>query len=375
MNAPRRRLFARLALLFCALGDAACQYDIDKIYKHQPIEKPDEVPAHLIDLWTDEQLSEECKTCARRECAVENTTCRDDPQCLAFTTCVAKADNPAAQNDCRAEHTAWLREEITLRDVGGPYHTCVFLNECATPCDSRKQLSCTRDFDWPLVSDTSVGLHLRLVDGLASNKPAAGVRVRACQSENALSCLPLSDWVTSDEDGVVDLDVRLQLGQFHGYLELEGGGLYPTLLRFGWPIAREMTTNITVVDNGTATLLVEGVLPPVPTPASVTKERGFLQTRMFGCTGIPGKDVSFQCDGADQYTQDWYTVGQEPYPNFDVRVTGDRGAGGIINVVPGRRLITTLHEGEVISKFSAPVRAGYMTILFIFPGDNSMLSQ
>lgn len=370
MNAPRPGLVATFGLL-CSLAQTGCQYDIDKIYKHAAVDKPAELPADLIDLWTD-RLSADCKECARRECGADNTSCRNDAECAALTVCMSKADNPAAQNDCRAEHTDWLREDILLRDVGGPYHSCVFLNRCATPCDSRAQLDCAGKYDWPTTSEPSVALHLRLVEGLASN-PAADVKVRACQSENSLSCVALTDWVTTDGDGAVDLDVKLQFGAFQGYLELEGGSLYPTLLRFGWPIARDMTTNITVVSNANATLLVDGVVPPVPTPAEITKARGFLQTRMFGCNGIPTKDVSFETDGADQYTQDWYTVGKEIFPNFEVGVTGDRGAGGVINVPAGRRNITAKRERDVVSKFSAPVRAGYMTIVFVLPGDSSML--
>jgi hypothetical protein len=273
------------------------------------------------------------------------------------------------RNTCRADHTEWLREDIRGRDVGGPYHTCVFLNECASQCESQRDLSCADSgYEWPKASGDSIWLHLQLLEGLESN-PAPGVRVRACKSLNAAECDPASSgWATTDEKGVVDLEVTLQLGTFVGYLELEGGGLYPTLMRFGWPIARDMTTKVTVVSDGNARFLLNSVSPPTPTPPAITMARGFLQARAFACNGIPGVDVTFSTDAADQYTQDWYTSGQDIFPSFVLEGTTELGAGGITAVVPGRRQVFATHGGDEIASFSAPVRPGYMTIVFMFPG-------
>jgi hypothetical protein len=352
------------AVLGLSLFPVGCSYDLDKIYKHTP--GPDVLPADLIDLWKDPAISDACRECAKNLCGNENSACHDDEQCVALTQCVANAVDPAAQNDCRAEHVDWLRESIAARDIGGPYQQCVFLNKCTNECEGRTQLACTKDYAWPTqLGGDKVALHLRFVEGLAG-KPQTGMTVRACQQENPLVCLPLTDRQEVNKDGTVDLEVGLSLGSFSGYLELEGGGLYPTLLRFGWPILREMVTNVTVVSrNSVEPLLNSSVY-------NVDPKLGLLQLRVFGCSGLPTRDVSFTVDSATKETAAWYTEGTDISPNFMVTGTGDRGAGGIINVAPGARLIhASAGKTEIVRNVRVPVREGYMTIVILVPDDST----
>ena len=347
------------------IAQGSCSYDIDKIYKHTP--GPQALPADLIDLWKEPALTDECRACAKSECFDENLDCRDDPECVALTQCVAKAKDPAAQNDCRAEHVEWLREAIAERDIGGPYQQCVFLNKCSAACEARTQLACTGKYAWPTkLGGGSVKLHLRFVEGLRG-RAQAGVRVRACQQEDPENCLALTDWATTDSNGVIELEVGLALGSFAGYLELEGGMLYPTLLRFGWPVTAELVTNITVVSSGS--------IEPLLNSSTFTVDRGLglLQMRVFGCNGVSTRDVGFTVDAAGPNTKAWYTVGNDIAPDFDVSTTGDRGAGGIINVTPGaRRLSAETSDGaEVVRNLRVPVRGGYMTIVMVAPDDST----
>jgi hypothetical protein len=353
------------ALLLGVLAvQAGCSYDIDKLYEHTP--GPDTLPADLIDLWKAPLISDECRECAKSECIEENLDCLDDPSCVELTQCVAKAVDPAAQNDCRAEHAEWLMQSIAARDIGGPYQQCVFLNKCTSECEGRTQLACTNDYAWPTrLGGGTVALHLRFVEGL-SGKPSQGVRVRACQQEDALKCLPLTDWQTVSKDGVADIEVGLSLGAFSGYLELDGGDLYPSLLRFGWPILRELVTNVTVVSRGSVEPLLNSSV------VNVDPSLGLLQLRAFGCTGLPTRGVSFSVDSPTKETAVWYTAGTDIAPNFMVDVTGDRGAGGIINVAPGARSISATSDGEEIARnVRAPVRTGYMTIVYVVPDDST----
>jgi hypothetical protein len=355
------RVFALLGTLSLA---ASCSYDLEKIYKHEA--GPAAVPDDLIDFWKAPLISDECRACAKNLCVNENADCHDDPECLALTQCVAEAKDPSAQNDCRAEHVEWLSESIAARDIGGPYQQCVFLNKCTTECEGRTQLSCLRNYTWPTeLGGSTVALHLRFVEGLAG-KPQQGMRVRACQQQDPANCLALTDWQTVSKDGVVDLEVSLSLGSFSGYLELEGGGLYPSLLRFAWPILRELVTNVTVVSQGSVDPLLNSSV------VNVDPNLGLLQLRMFGCTGLPTRDVSFSVDKPGKETAAWYTAGTDISPNFMVDATGDRGAGGIINVAPGARQVSAMSGSTKIARsVAAPVRAGYMTIVFVVPDDST----
>jgi hypothetical protein len=366
------RALARLAAgLALSLPASACRYDIDKIYTYAEDQTrdggQDASPSDLIDLWEEGSLSDECVACAKDKCSDVNVACREDAECAALTRCVSQARNPADQYDCRAEHVEWLAQSIQERDIGGPYQQCVFLNACGNECDSHAQLECTRQFDWPMTDPgVRIPVHLRFVEGLDAI-PVAGLAVRACRAEDSERCQPTSapEHLT-DDDGVVHLEVAPSLGGFQGYFELSGSGIYPTLLRFGWPIARELVTNVVVVSTQNVNLLVYS------SGADVDDERGLVQLRAFGCNGITARGVSFAVEGADEKTAFWYTTGPDLYPVFTATATADRGAGGIINVPPGRRPMTASYEDALMASLSAPVRAGHMTIVVLLPGDSSL---
>lgn len=350
----------------------ACTYDIDKIFEYGA--EPEDggadadageppLPADLIELWPAGSVSEACIACAKDKCASVNASCRGDESCAALTRCVAQAENPADQYDCRADHVDWLAESIQERDIGGPYQQCVFLSSCADACEAHAQLACTKQFNWPMVQGgETIPLHLRFVEGLNS-KPVAGLTVRACPPEFTNECRALGEAAyTTDEDGVVHLEVVAALGSFQGYLELTGAGIYPTLLRFGWPIARELVTNVAVISSANVNGLV------FSSGIELDADRGLLQLRAFGCNGITAREIAFSVAGGDERSRTWYTVGQDLAPVFSATVTADRGAGGIINVPEGRRQVTATHGEDVITSLSAPVRAGHMTIVVMLPG-------
>lgn len=369
------RVSSRSALV-CALSGlglvlASCQYDLDKPFEHTP---PDAgLPSDLIELWKTSAsavlppLSDACTACAREKCAVESADCLGDQECLALTRCVAKAQNPAEQLDCRAEHLPWLSESIQERDTGGPYQQCVFVTKCTAECDARAQLACKGTFSWATTLAPTVKARLRFVPALASGS-TAGIRVRICQSENPLECRTTSPTATSDANGEVDLDLPVTLGAFQGYLELEGGGQYPSMLKFGWPVARDMATVITVVDDFSARALGGAATVKVDNIAF-----GQIQARMFGCTGVPTRGVTVSLEGGDATNKTWYTSGfEQPFPDFTLTETGVRGASGIVNVPPGNARVIATRNGERIASVRAPVRAGYMTIVIVNPGDSSI---
>jgi hypothetical protein len=366
-----RTHLSRCRLVGAWLCFAGCTYDLDKVFSYTGEDAgaqdagPTPLPDDLIDLWPAGALSDECIACAKDKCGEVNTICREDAECADFTRCIAAGENPVDQYDCRADHVNWLSHSIAERDIGGPYQQCVLLSRCGSECDSHNQLACTKHYNWP-TTDVAVPLHLRFVEGLNSD-PVAGLKVRACRAEDTAQCLPADGpTYTTDDDGVVHLEVQPSLGSFQGYLELTGAGMYPTLLRFGWPIARELVTNTVVVSAQNVNLLVAS------TGATIAPDRGLLQLRAFGCNGISMRDISFAVSPADAQASTWYTVGQDPFPNFEVTSTADRGAGGISNVQAGRRRVTASRDGELISSLSAPVRGGYMTIVVFLPGDSSL---
>jgi hypothetical protein len=359
---------AALGVALSAIGAAGCQYDYDKLYADGSGSST--VPENLVDLWRAESFaSDACRACARAKCGDDNTACQDDPECLALTTCVAASADPANLNYCRAQHADWLRDDIVDRDLGGPYYQCVFRDQCDAECGAHEAFACLDDFSWPASSDRSFPFTLRLSDAL-TGRPSVGVTVRACQAEAPGACQQLGEAQVSDAQGVVTLDLEAtgnQFRSFQGYLELDGGGLYPTLLRLGWPVTREGVANVTVIDQNS----VELSIAIAPGGRRLEEDSGLLQLRAFGCMGVGVGGVSFDVDdnAEDELSEAWYTEGTETLPSFTAIQTSQLGVGGIINVKEGRRIVTATRAetSKPMSSLSVPVRRGFMTIVLMMP--------
>jgi hypothetical protein len=356
-----------------------CRYDIDKIYAHSDpnadaggqardagadAASAEPPPAQLIELWRDQAFStvdDDCASCAKRGCAKANEACRNDPACVAFTRCVAESTDPQTQNSCRASHVAWLSEDVEGRDVGGPYQQCVFQDQCAEQCSARTNWQCVDEFSWPMTSEKSVPFRFRFNDALNSQKEVAGMQIKVCRPDDLYCKSPIGMGKT-DKNGEVQLQLGIALRTFQGYFELTGANVYPSLLRFGWPLVQEGVTNVTVIDEdsfglNTALLGIE------PDP-----ERGILQLRAFSCNGVGAKGVAFETSGVDDKSFYWY-ASKDGIPDLEAAVTEKLGAGGVINVFEGRQnvLARNAADNKVVSKTPVPVRKGFMTIVVMAP--------
>lgn len=352
-----------MSVLALACAIAGCRYDIDKIYRHQATEPQDEVPAQLVDLWTDQAFStvdDTCRACFEQRCATENTECRDDPECVAFTRCVAESTDPVTMYECRARHAAWLSEEIDVRDVSGPLGQCLFQDACSEECGSRTNFQCLHQFSWPTTGAKTVPFRVRFIEA-RSLELVSNMDIKVCRPDDLYCVSPIST-ARTDKNGEVQLELPVSLRAFQGYLELSREGLYPTLLRFGWPISREGVTNTTVINEESVNLNIAlaGVEPDA--------ERGLLQLRAFTCAGVGAADIEFTSTGLDDSSRTWYanSIG---IPSFSAKGTAPLGAGGIINVLEGLQTVTArrLEDGKVVSETAAPVRKGHMTIVVLAP--------
>jgi hypothetical protein len=348
-----------------------CSYDIDKIYDHA-VEHNDAgsdageaVPAELSSYWLGQAFStvdDACQNCAKSNCKSVNESCRDDATCAEFTRCVAQSTDPQAQAQCRAQFVSWLGEDVTGRDIGGPYQQCLFQDKCTSQCRSSTNWECVGKFDWPTTNQSTIAFRFRFADALSNGTPLAGINVKVCRPDD-LQCSSAKKTFTTDKDGVVDVQVETQLRTFQGYFELSGPDLYPTLLRLGYPLVYDGTTNINLIKND-AVELSAGIVGVKPDPS-----RGILQFRAFSCAGIVAPGVSFSSDKTDSQSTYWY-AGEDAVPDLQATATTSIGSGGVINAPVGRHTITATYQKKQVSQTSAPVRAGYMTIVIMAPADS-----
>lgn len=352
--------------VFLLLSVSGCQYDYDQIYEHAEGEGDAGVDAaidpaslHLIDLWKTPIADADCRECAYRACAEIETACRSDPDCKAFTECVAAKPDPEGIAACRARFARWVSSEpVRERDLGGPYAQCVFRYQCAEACDGNDDLECGGKFAWPLTTG-DVPLHLFLVRSDDTTKPFENVRVRVCEPRT--DCEKPVGEAVSDGRGLVELRLPTSYYRaFTGYLKLEGEGLYPTLLKFGWNLAQESTPVVISVERSTFDLAIRqtGQVPNL--------ELGMLQLRMYGCNGMPQRGIRFSANNATPRSRSWYL---NPYPDAMALETGPIGAGGIIDIPAGETVVRAIRKRDdrTVAETTAPVRPGFLTVVVFSP--------
>ncbi len=370
-----RALFAACSLL------GACHSDFDPLFEAQALDSDggqdagmvEPPPAQLIELWKDKAFSsysESCAACAAAKCGAVNESCKRDPQCVAFTRCVAQSTDPVTQAQCRSQFATWLSADVFGRDVGGPYAQCVLQDKCTEECASRVNFSCVGKFSWQTTNDMDIPFRFRFNEAFLLEE-VAGMEVKVCRADD-LYCTAPTQVATTDDNGEVTLMLRTSLRTFQGYLELNKKtadpmtSIYPTLLRLGWPITVEGVTNITVINEFSVSLNV-AISNVAPDP-----NRGLLQVRFSSCSGFSSPGVSFATNPTDEASRTWY-ADLAGVPNFEETKTYMLGAAGVINAIEGRHNITASYSPDngvtniPVAEAPAPVRAGFMTIVVVPP--------
>jgi hypothetical protein len=363
------RLFA-LGVWCSALGLLGCQYDLDPLYEHAERDAGGVADAEvlasaqLIGSWIGKSptVDRDCITCAEERCAVAESDCRADPTCVAYTDCVGKNPTPGGQAACRAQFASWVGQgSVRDRDLSGPYGQCVFRYNCSAECESSTDLSCVGAYTWPLTAETTVPLHLYLVDAYEQTVPLPMMRVRACNAADIRCTEPLSDTITDDK-GLAELRLPASFSRaFTGYLEVTGKDVYPTLLKFSWNLASETTQLVGIVKEANFRLAINAIdLRPDPA-------RGMLQLRMLSCGHVGVAGVSFAAERADAQTRNWYII--NGFPTLSATATDSVGSGGIIDVPEGSTTVnaTRASDGVAVARAIVPVRANFMSVVVFSP--------
>jgi hypothetical protein len=185
--------------------------------------------------------------------------------------------------------------------------------------------------------------------------------VKACYAGDEACATPYSMGVT-DERGLVSLRLPTSFDRaFAGHLQIEGQGVYPTLLKLGWNLATESTVVVSIV-NKTLFDFAVGL-----TSVELDPTRGMLQTRMLSCQGVGVRGVRFDVENAEPGTRSWYI--SDGMPRIDATMTNAIGSGGIFNVSQGFKVVlaTRVSDNILVARSEAPVRAGFMTVVVFAP--------
>jgi|GEM_PF-7011840 len=357
-------------LLAVLLG--GCRYDIDELFAGSTLDaggSSGPVPDQLIEFWKDKPFSpynDACAACATAQCGAANQACKQDPDCVEFTRCVAQSTDPVTEAQCRAQFADWLGQDVFGRDIGGPYQQCVMQDQCSEQCGARSNYECVAKFAWPTTNEPVVPFRFRFSEAFTLDE-VADMDVRVCRADDLYCDSPI-ETARTDAKGEVMLGLKTSFRTFQGYLELNkqtgnpDTSIYPSLVRLGWPVSVEGVTNVTVINESSVALNV-AISMVDPDPA-----RGLLQVRFQSCAGLAAPGISFTTTPTDDASAYWY-AGPDGIPSFTETKSYNIGAGGVINAIEGRHMITATRasDGVKVAETAAPVRKGYMTIVVISP--------
>lgn len=192
---------------------------------------------------------------------------------------------------------------------------------------------------------------------LLSQKPLAGVGVTVCAKLDANCDFPLAQYQSSDGG---QLDIVMTAG-FDGYLQTQGGGVYPTL--FFPPNTRKQRA--------------PSALPMVPASffdtmfaqigASVSGDRSVIMTTALDCLGRPAAGMVLASPQTDENSVSY--VLQAGLPSRTALTTDEAGAGGFVNIKAGTAVITATiaATNRLAGTVAVQTRPGHLSMVLVVP--------
>ena len=223
--------------------------------------------------------------------------------------------------------------------------------------------SCVGSVTLPTPVGTSCSLSMTLSD-FATNAGVSGIAVKACAKSDATCANPIASG-TTDANGAVTLtDVPLGVSGFDGYLDASGGGILPTLVYRSIPASKGLAgAHFPVLTSaeasGVATLL----------GTSIDATRGHVAGSAVDCSGNWPAGVMLGASTADASTRGFYLVGGAPSATATATDANESNGGGYLNLPVGTATVTAKVQatGVVSSSVDVQVRAGTMTLVYLFP--------
>jgi hypothetical protein len=192
---------------------------------------------------------------------------------------------------------------------------------------------------------------------LLSQRPIVGVGVTLCAKLDPDCIYPIAQY-QSNEAG--QLDIEMPAG-YDGYLQTEGGSVYPTL--FFPPNTRKQRAAST--------------LPMVPAAffgtmfaqlgVSVSDDRSVIMTTALDCLGRPAAGIALASPQADERSVNY--VLQAGMPSRTALATDEAGAGGFVNIKTGSAVITATiaATNRLAGTVGVQTRPGHLSMVLVVP--------
>jgi hypothetical protein len=198
---------------------------------------------------------------------------------------------------------------------------------------------------------------LQMVD-LSSGAIYRSIQVRACALTDVSCSNPLTDMLTVNEQGRVDVPL---FQNFTGYLEITSDELVPQLFYLTQPLQAQAEPEfpLAMVARTNLVPLVQ-LLGINPQPTS-----GMIALRIFDCQADTASGVTLSTEDGDAVP--WYFVGG--LPSGTQTETGPEGLAGFLNVPQGTAVFQAINpDGTLVGGLqSMAVRTGWMSSMYLRP--------
>jgi hypothetical protein len=198
---------------------------------------------------------------------------------------------------------------------------------------------------------------LQMVD-LSSGAIYRSIQVRACSLTDVSCSNPLTDMLTVNEQGRVDVPL---FENFTGYLEITSDELVPQLFYLTQPLQPQTAPEFPL-----AMVAVTNLVPLVQLlGVDLQPNMGLIALRIFDCKADTAAGVSLSTE--QRGAVPWYFVGG--LPSSSQTETGPEGLAGFMNVAPGLAVFeATNDEGALLGGLqSVVVRPGWMSSMYLRP--------
>jgi hypothetical protein len=198
---------------------------------------------------------------------------------------------------------------------------------------------------------------LQMVD-LSSGAIYRSIKVRACPLTDVACANPLTDILTVNEQGRVDVPL---FQNFTGYLEITSDELVPQLFYLTEPLQPQTAPEFPL-----AMVALTNLVPLVQLlNVELQPTSGLIAIRIFDCQGDTAPGVNLATEQNDAVP--WYFVGG--LPSRTQTRTGPEGLAGFMNVAPGLAVFEATNEDDTLlgGLQSVVVRPGWMSSMYLRP--------
>jgi hypothetical protein len=311
--------------------------------------------------------SPDCASCATAQACTDLTTCAASTSCVSYAAC-------AHRNCVPLDRACASTCQYALGPTpAGDALLSALKTHCTTECRLGSNFDCVGKRAWPVgVIDSTVTFSTHFSD-LVGAKTLAGVLVKACPLADP-ACATEWDHATTDSTGYARVSGRLtqqgngNAGVFHGYVDLSGGGVYPTVAILFPPLAGSLAGDADytpylaeVFATADVTLLTSAL------PVSLDPARGHVAVSALDCLQVPAPGVSFEITPADGETLVAYS--RNGLPSLQATATDATGTAAILNVSSGPITVSArvVATGALVSQHNAFVRAQTLTQIAAAP--------